>query len=476
MHPPPQLNSILANLQRKLFARIDIASLIFFRIAFGIVMLRMVQMVWSLHRIPRWWIDPPFLFKYPGFSWVQPWPGNGLYVHWILLGVFALFLTIGFLYRISAALFCLSHTYFFLLDQGRYVNHFYLISLLSFLLIFAPANRALSVDAWLWPKLRSSTTPAWSLWLLRAQIGAIYFFAGVAKVAPDWLHGEPLRGWFKQEIGSPLLIRFLSQNWVPYVASYASLAFDLSIVPFLLWRRTRLAAFGVAVIFHFLNAQLFPIDIFPWLAIAATTLFLSPSWPRRVLSIFRITTTAPKINAVALPSPSKRILVLSFAAIYVAIQILVPLRHFLYPGGIEWTYMEHRFSWQMMLERHVSRTFFYVTDPNNGRELQIRSRQFLDLEQSTHMGWRPDMVWQFAHFLAKKFPADGLQPTRVQVRMYVSLNGRKPQLFLDPNVDLAAEPPFWGRPRWLLKIDESLPPPGEDFSRDFFNSPESGHL
>jgi len=464
------MRSTLEKLQRKLFAPIDNASLVFFRIAFGIVMLWMVQLTWSLHRISRWWIDPPFLFKYPGFSWVQPWPGNGLYVHWILLGVFAFFLTIGFLYRVSAALFCLSHTYFFLLDQGRYVNHFYLISLLSFLLVFVPANRALSVDAWLWPKLRSSSALAWSLWLLRAQVAALYVFAGVAKIAPDWLHGEPLRGWFKQEIGSPLLIRFLSQDWVAYVASYASLAFDLLIVPFLLWRRTRLAAFCVAVVFHFLNAQLFPIDIFPWLAIAATTLFLSPRWPRRVISLFRRKVAPPAIPAAPLPSRGKRVVLLSFATVYVAIQILVPLRHFLYPGGIEWTYMEHRFSWQMMLERHVSRTFFYVTDPNTRQEFRVRSRQYLDLEQTTHMGWRPDMVRQFAVFLANKMPRLGPELLQVHVRMYVSLNGRKPRLFFDPNVNLAAEPQTWGRPRWLLQIYEPLPPAGQDFSGELIGA------
>jgi vitamin K-dependent gamma-carboxylase len=458
--------SLLLSLQRKLFAPVDIASLVFFRIAFGLVMLWMVQKVWSLHRISRWWIEPPFLFKYAGFSWVHPWPGNGLYIHWILLGVFALFVTAGFFYRTSAALFCLSHTYFFLLDQGRYVNHFYLISLLSFLLIFAPANRALSVDVWLWPKLRAATAPAWTLWLLRAQVGVIYFLAGVAKITPDWLHGEPLRGWFKQKTGSPLLARVLNQEWTPYVASYASLAFDLLIVPFLLWRRTRFAAFCVAVIFHLLNAQLFPIDIFPWLAIAATTLFLSPSWPRRIISIFGLRTAPPAIETRALPSRWKRIEVLIFVITYTAIQILVPLRHFLHPGGIEWTYMEHRFSWQMMLERHVTHTFFYVTDPNTGREIQVRSRKYLDLEQTTHMGWRPDMVRQFALFLANELPRAGPEPLQVQVRMYVSLNGRTPQLFLDPNVNLAAEPPFWGRPCWLLQIHEPLPPPGQDFSED----------
>ena len=463
-----QPESTLSRLERWLFAQVDIASLVFFRIAFGLLMLRMVKMAWSLDRISQWWIEPSFLFKYPGFSWVHPWPGNGLYVHWILLGVFALFVTVGFLYRISTTLFFLSHTYFFLLDQGRYVNHTYLICLFSFLLIFAPAHRAFSVDAWLWRKLRSSTAPAWSLWLLRAQMGAVYFFAGVAKIAPDWLHGEPIRTWFKEQIRSPLFAPVFHHEWAAYGASYASLLIDLLGVPFLLWRRTRLVAFCVAVSFHLLNAQIFPLDIFPWLAIAATTLFLAPSWPRRIISIFRRRNASPVVDTATLPPRRKRILILSFATLYVAIQILVPLRHFLYSGGIEWTYMEHRFSWQMMLERHVTRTLFYVADPNTGREVRVQPGKYIDLQQTIHMGWRPDMVWQFARFLADKVPRFGPEPLRVQVRMYVSVNKRRAQLFLDPNADLAAEPRSWGRPRWLLQVNDPLPPPGQDLSAETF--------
>jgi hypothetical protein len=297
-------------------------------------------------------------------------------------------------------------------------------------------------------------------------MGVVYFFAGLAKIAPDWLHGEPIRTWFKEQIRFSVLAPTLHQEWVAYGASYASLVIDLLIVPFLLWRRTRLVAFCVAVIFHLLNAQIFPLDIFPWLAIAATTLFLSPSWPRRIISVFRQKNPSPVIETATLPPRRKRILILSFVTLYAAIQILVPLRHFLYSGGIEWTYMEHRFSWQMMLERHSTRTLFYVTDPNTGREVRVKPGKYLDLQQIIHMGWRPDMVWQFARFLATKVPRLGLEPLRVQVRMYVSVNKRRPQLFLDPNVDLAAEPQSWGRPRWLLQVHDPLPPPGQDLSAD----------
>jgi len=49
------------------------------------------------------------------------------------------------------------------------------------------------------------------------------------------------------------------------------------------------------------NAQIFPLDIFPWLAIAATTLFLSPSWPRQIISIFRRKKASPVIETGTLP-------------------------------------------------------------------------------------------------------------------------------------------------------------------------------
>ena len=462
------VNTVLAKLQNRAFAAVDIASLVFFRIAFGLLM---VCEIWILrHQIAASWIHPRFLFKYYGFSWVHPWPGNGLYLHWYAMGVFAFFIAIGFFCRLNAALFCLSYTYFFLLDEGRYVNHAYLICLFSFLLIFVPAHRALSVDSWLRPKIRSQIAPAWTLWLFRTQMAAVYFFAGIAKIAPDWLRGEPMRTWLTHNIHSSLVDRFSQEVWAPYVASYTALLIDLLAAPLLFWRRTRLAAFCLIVVFHLLNAQFFTIGIFPWLAIAATTLFLSPSWPRRIISAFRPAVTPAKLKTSKLPAPKKPVLILSFLAVYIAIQIVVPLAHFFYPGGIEWTYLEHHFSWQMLLRQKTTTTFFYVTDPNNDETYQIKLREYLGPRQIARMGWRPDMVQQFARYLATVTLRSGPKPLKVQVRMFVSVNGRKPQLFIDPNVDLVAEPRRWGRPRWLLQIHEPLPDHALDSIQRSFES------
>src|ERR1700730_7476757 len=173
----PTLKLHLARLQKNAFEPVDIASLVFFRIAFGLIVLWQVWSNFAHHAIYTTWLAPRFLFKYYGFAWVHPWPGNGLYLHWAAFGFFALLVAIGFFYRANIILLFLSCTYFFLLEEARFVNHNYLLCLFSFLLIFVPANRALSVDVWLKPKIRSQTSPAWTLWLLRAQIGVVYFFS-----------------------------------------------------------------------------------------------------------------------------------------------------------------------------------------------------------------------------------------------------------------------------------------------------------
>src|SRR5437870_1186864 len=114
--------SLMTRLQLRAYAPVDIASLVFFRIAFGLLMMWEVSRYFHHHWISRYWIEPEFLFKYYGFSWVHPWLGNGMYIHWTILGLLALFVAAGFLYRLSAALFFLGFTYCFLLDQATYLN------------------------------------------------------------------------------------------------------------------------------------------------------------------------------------------------------------------------------------------------------------------------------------------------------------------------------------------------------------------
>src|SRR5688572_3803880 len=157
-----------------LFEEVDASSLVFFRVAFGLIMLVECWRFWSHGWIERHYIAPHFAFKYYGFGWVEAWPGDGMYWHFAGLAVLSVLIMAGALYRLSAVLFFFAFTYVFLLDQARYLNHFYLVILIALLLILVPAHRAFLVVAALRPQLSTATVPACAVWLLRLQVEILY--------------------------------------------------------------------------------------------------------------------------------------------------------------------------------------------------------------------------------------------------------------------------------------------------------------
>ncbi len=438
----------------RLFAPVDISSLVFFRIAFGAILFWEVLRYFAYERIGRFYIDPAFHFTFYGFDWVRPWPGHGMYAHFYALGVLAICILLGLCYRLSAALFFLGFAYVFLLEQARYLNHFYLITLVSFLMIFVPAHRALSIDALLWPGLRSRTAPAWALWLLRMQIGIPYFYGGLAKLNGDWLRANPMSDWLAARTDFPLIGALFTRDWMAYLFSYSSLLLDLLVVPLLLWRRTRAPALAAAILFHLMNARLFAIGVFPWFMIAGTLLFLPAAWPRR---LFRRRSPAgndqPTCEIAAAPLSRGQRVTAGLLAIYVFLQLTVPLRHFLYPGNVSWTEQGHLFSWHMMLRQKSAGARFFAEDPASQKRWEIDPWQYLRNWQYTEMAVRPDMILQFCHHLARELRKQGYAQIKTYVVVTASLNGREPQLLVDPEVDLAAQPRTWRPAAWILPPD-----------------------
>ena len=68
------------------------------------------------------------------------------------------------------------------------------------------------------------------------------------------------------------------------------------------------------------------------------------------------------------------------------------------------------------------------------------------------MSTRPDMILQAAHELARRARASGEGRVEVRVRTLVSLNGRRPQPMIDPDVDLAAQPRDLGHSGWIVPL------------------------
>jgi hypothetical protein len=420
-----------------------------------------VWQYWTNGWITSDYVEPTFHFTYFLFPFVRPWPGDGMYWHFGLLGLLAALMAVGLCYRLAAWGFFLAFTYLFLVDKTCYLNHNYLICLLSFVLAIAPAQSAWSLDAWRHRKGTAAptapiqpcydgTVPHWSILLLRAQVTLVYFFAGIAKLNHDWLaRDEPLHLWLRDRAHWPLVPPLLEMPGALQLMTYGSTLFDLS-VGFLLWgRRTFWPAAAVTLVFHLVNNYLFKIGVFPWLSLATLTLFRSPGWPRRWFPGAAPNTAAHVLR----PAAVRQTAALVLLHLYLAVQLLVPLRHWLYPGNVSWTEQGHRFAWHMRLRHKDIRTFaMFLTDPPTGVRRQIDPREYLTPRQVREMSSRPDMILQFAHHVADLEQArTGVRPV-VNARVVASLNARPYQELIDPTVDLAAQPYSLAPAHWIMPL------------------------
>ena len=454
----------LSQLCAALFRPVDIAFLVFFRIVFGAIMLWEVYRYFTHGWITKYFVEPALTFSYYGFSWVKPWPGRGMYIHFLLLGVAAACMMVGFLYRFAAPVFFVAFTYFFLLDQTRYLNHIYLVCLISFLMCFLPAERAFSVDALLRRKIRSDVVPTWTLWLLRAQVGIPYFYGGIAKLNSDWIHGgEPMRTWLHPFTAALGLENTLKGEVFVYFFVIGGLLLDLLVVPLLLWRRTRLFALAAAIAFNLINSVIFDIGIFPWLMLGTLLLFFPPDLMRRFARAF----TSPGEGMAHAPSSRleestscaslsrSQKLVAGLLAGYLGIQLLLPLRHYLYPGNVSWTEEGHNFSWHMKLRTKAGEAVFTVADPATGRTWTIKPEDYVKPHQ-LRMITKPELVLQFCRYLEDEKRREGYDDVEVRAYVMVSLNGRAPQLLVDPNLDLTRKEASLLPASWIVPLTTPL--------------------
>lgn len=415
-----------------LFKQIDNSALIVFRILFGVLIT-----LESFGAILTGWvknvlITPEFTFTFIGFEWLQV-PDNLLYVYYIVMGIFGVLVTIGYKYRFSMLAFAILWTGTYLMQKSAYNNHYYLMVLLSFIMVFLPANKSYSVDVMKNPDLLQNSMPRWCSLVFVVQMAIVYTYASVAKIYPDWLDVSVAEILLKGKKDYVLIGPLMEQQWFHYFIAYSGIVFDLLIVPLLIWKATRKYAFICAIFFHLFNSVVFQIGVFPFMSLALCVFFFEPKTIRNIFlkkkELFRDT-------QVIIPKKAKIITVVLCA--YFIWQFLMPLRHWVIQDNVLWTEEGHRMSWRMMLRSKSGIANYKIVDKATGKETQVNLKEHLTNKQLGHVSTKPDFIWQFAQYLKKKYKQEENMEIAVYVDCKIRVNGRSFQPLIEPSIDLAS--------------------------------------
>tara|TARA_B100000900_G_scaffold97033_1_gene80140 strand:+ start:28814 stop:30169 length:1356 start_codon:yes stop_codon:yes gene_type:complete len=432
-------------------------SLSVYRIGFGILVMISILRFWSNGWIESLYLEPDFHFSFYGFSWVKP---LGIYTYLLFFICFfsALFVMIGYKYRYAIVILFLSFTYIEMMDKTTYLNHYYLVSSISFLMIFLPCASYFSVDS-----KTKKRVPRWTIDSLKILLLIVYFYAGLAKVNSDWLiHAQPLKIWLKTKYTIPIIGEtLLQQNFSYYLFSWGGMIYDLTIPFLLLYSPTRVFAFIMVIIFHVLTRILFPpIGMFPYIMIFSCIIFFEGNTHKKIIDkikkIFRLNFTRSENLISDVNRFTKNNFAIPVVSLFFIFQILFPLRSIIYPGELFWTEQGYRFSWRVMLIEKAGYTTFKVIDNSNGNFEVVNNLDYLTPFQEKQMSFQPDMILEYAHYLGNTYKMKGFKDISVYAESYVTLNGRPSQRFIKKNIDLFKIKLDLKHKNWIIPFNDEI--------------------
>lgn len=423
---------------------------------FGIMLLMSIVRFWSNGWIHDLYIKPLIYFPFYGFEFVKPLGYNSYYL-FALCGLSALFVAVGFLYRLSSIVLFLSFTYIELIDKTTYLNHYYFISLICFLMIFMPANVSFSVDSF-FRKKSFQQIPAWTIDAIKFMVCILYFYAGLAKINSDWLfEALPLKIWLPARNDMPIIGWLFEYKATAFVFSWVGCIYDL-LIPFLLWnKRTRIWAYLAVIVFHVLTSMLFPIGMFPYIMIVTALVFFSADFHLKIIhfinKILKMNNSNVFVNECFEYGNYSQKVIKMILVVFFVIQIVLPFRYLLYPGQLFWTEQGFRFSWRVMLIEKAGLAEFTIKD-KLGKRIVVNNRDFLTALQEKMMSTQPDMILQYAQFSGKFYANNGFVEPQVYVDSYVALNGKMGRPLVDPKVDLMKEKESLFHKKWILLYND----------------------
>ncbi len=427
-----------------LFKAIDNSPLVVFRIFFGFLVACESFGAILTGWVKRILIDPQVTFSFIGFEWLKPLPGFGMYFYFIAMGVFGLAIMLGYRYRIAIISYTILWAGVYFMQKTAYNNHYYLLLLISFLMIFLPSNSYASLDVRQNRIKEENTMPYWISLLFIIQVAIVYVFASIAKFYPDWLDGTFTRNLLADSTNVITLKKLFLQKWFYLFIAYMGIIFDLLIVPLLLFKKTRMLALLASLTFHLFNAIFLEIGIFPFFALTFALFFYEPETIRSVF--LRRKTSIETDNGHSNYYGKKIVYFLIIP--YLIIQLLLPLRHHFIEGDVLWTEEGHRLSWRMMLRERNGFIHIRIKDLKTGEESLYDYRKNLTDKQIQNLATKPDFIWQYCQYIKEEFNGKDIA---IFINCKNSINRKEYKTLIDPKFDMAkAKWNYFRHNEWLL--------------------------
>lgn len=425
------------------FKNIDNSPLIVFRIFFGFLIacesFGAILTGW-VHKVL---IAPKFTFSFIGLDWLQPLPGFGMYFYFIIMGLFGIAIMLGYRYRVAIISYTILWAGVYFMQKTSYNNHYYLLLIISFYMIFLPANQYASLDVKQQRTPEQKAMPYWVSLLFIIQVAIVYFYAAIAKFYPDWLNGTFTRILLTGTTSNEFFLTLFSNKYFYLFIAYAGILFDLLIVPLLLFKKTRTIALVASLSFHLFNAIFLQIGIFPFFALTFSLFFYPPEKIRKLFL-----RNKPVFNESVAENHFGKPIFLFFLLPFLFLQLLLPLRHHLIEGDVLWTEEGHRLSWRMMLRKRDGFINFKIKNNNTGEMTSYDYHKNLSPKQARTLATKPDFIWQYCQKIKQEYHGKNIS---IFIDCKNNINNGEFKTLIDPKQDFAkAEWNYFWHNEWIL--------------------------
>lgn len=426
----------------RLYKNIDNSPLILFRILFGFLVAAECFGAILTGWVKRVFIDTHFTFTFIGFEGLEILHGEIMYIYFMIMGILGILIMLGAKYRFAIISFTILWAGVYLGQKTAYNNHYYLLLVISFYMCFVPANQYKSLDVKWNPKIKSEVMPYWISLLFIIQISIVYFFAALAKFYPDWLDGTFTKNLLIQSIDIPYVKSLFTKKWFYLFIAYSGILFDLLIVPFLLFKKTRTVAFIASLLFHIFNSIVLQIGIFPFFALGFILFFYEPETIRKLFFKKRSPVLEETTNL-----KNKKIIYYLLIP-FLAIQLLLPIRHHFIIGDVLVTEEGHRLSWRMMLRQKSGYIQFRIVDNDTKQETSYNYSKNLTYKQVNALATKPDFIWQYCQRIKKEYEGKNIS---IFIDCKTSVNQKPYRVLIDPKQDFAqAKWNYFSHNEWVM--------------------------